>query len=150
MTSDVDARVYQISHEYGVRIIDKQRYPELGETRALATLDRILKHYGEDHFRMVLSTLAETENNKACLDETAWWCVSDLIRAFPDLVEKRPSEWLECWDKMPVGELMFVNQNLSGVVKLRHSLAGMLAERIIKRMGPGAGQLDFFDDRKRP
>jgi len=147
---DVDPRIASLVAEYDVSVIDKSRYPEPGETRAVASLLHILNAYGEGHLRMVLSTLAETENNRASLDAVSLWCVSDLIRAFPYLVENDTSEWLSCFDKMPVGELQFVNNEcLRGVVKLRHSLAGMLTERIYRRFGPRAKQPDLFDERRR-
>lgn len=148
--TNFDLRVASISAEYDVSLIGKSRYPEPGETRAVASLRHILNAYGEGHLRMVLSTLAETENNRASLDAVSLWCVSDLIRAFPQLVENETSEWLACFDQMPVGELQYVNnQCLRGVVKLRHSLAGMLTERIYRRFGPRAQQPDLFDERRR-
>lgn len=148
---EADMRIASIAAEYEVSLIGKSKYPEPGETRAVASLLHILNAYGEGHLRMVLSTLAETENNRASLDAVSLWCVSDLIRAFPQLVENETSEWLSCFDAMPVGELMYVNnQCLRGVVKLRHSLAGMLTERIYRRFGPRAAQPDLFDDRRKP
>ena len=71
----VDPRVYSICAEYGIKIVDAHRYPDIGETRAVATLDRILRNYGEGHFRLVMTTLAETSNNRAYLDE---YMVDDL------------------------------------------------------------------------
>lgn len=143
-------KVADIAAEFDVKLIDKSRYPEPGETRAVASLLQILNAYGEGHLRMVLSTLAETANNKASLDAVSLWCVSDLIRAFPHLVENKAGEWLECFDAIPVGELQFVNnQCLRGVVKLRHSLAGMLTERVYRRFGPLAKQPDLFDERRK-
>ncbi|MCJ8521836.1 hypothetical protein ABID21_005007 [Pseudorhizobium tarimense] len=60
----IDARVYSICEEYGIEVIDGRAYPDVRQTRAVATMDRILRNRGEAHFRMVMSTLAETENNQ--------------------------------------------------------------------------------------
>lgn len=145
-----DPRVVSICDEFGITIIGRGRYPNPGETRAADTMHRIMKAYGEAHLRLVLTTLAETSNNKACIDKTSLWCISDLIRAFPHLVEHHTSAWLECFDAMPLGELMFLNnQCLRGHAHLRHSLSGMLTERIYRRFGPLSVQPDLFDDRRR-
>ena len=141
-------RVSRLCAEFGVRIVDKHRYPGIGETRAVATLDRIIARHGEDHARLVLSTLAETANNKACLDEVALWSVSDLIRASPEIVEARMSDWLDMFDAIPVGELQFICRDLVGITPQRHALSGMIYERVVRRFGPRHMQPDLFDDRR--
>ena len=143
-----DPRVAPICSEYGVTLIGKQRYPEPGETRAVETMSRILSNHGEAHFRLVMSTLAETENNKGSLDQASLWAASDLIRACRALVEANPSEWLSLWDAIPLGQLQRISGDLSGVIPQRHALGGMLYERIVRRFGPGAAQPDLFDDRR--
>ncbi|UPT53375.1 hypothetical protein [Synechococcus phage Ssp-JY39] len=142
-----DPRIPALCDEYGIRIIPGHRYPEIGETRAVETLARILRRYGEGHLRHVLTTLAETANNKALLDEVGLWMASDMVRARG--AEKIDSDWLELWDRMPVGELQFVAQELSGVIPQRYALGGMVFERIYRRFGPDADQLDLLDDRRR-
>ncbi|WP_246272619.1 hypothetical protein [Phyllobacterium pellucidum] len=142
-------RVASIAAEYGVTLIDGRRYPELGETRAVATLERIARRFGEGHLRLVLSTLAETANNKLLLDEVGLWMASDMIRACRSIVENRTGDWLETWDAMPVGELQFITHDLSGVVSQRHALGGMVYERLYRRFGPNSDQLDLLDDRRR-
>lgn len=73
----MDARVISICAEYDVRILDaKCGTVGVGETRAGGTLRRILQKHGEDHLRMVLSTLAETGSNRAAITETTLWAVS--------------------------------------------------------------------------
>ncbi|MDO9417014.1 hypothetical protein [Pararhizobium sp.] len=144
----VDPRVERICTEYGIRIVDARRYPEIGETRAVATMDRILKNFGEDHFRMVLTTLAETSNNKALLDEYGLWMASDMVMACRGIVEANTSDWLELWDALPLGQLQFIAQELSGICPQRHVLSGMVYERVFRRFGPNAAQTDLFDDRR--
>lgn len=139
--------IARLCAEFGIRIIDGRRYPEIGETRAVATLVRIERRHGPGHLRLVLATLAQTENNKACLDEYALNSISDLIRACPSIIENRMSDWLEVFDAAPVGELQFIARDLIGITPQRHALSGLLYERIVRRFGPGYAQPDLFDDR---
>jgi hypothetical protein len=145
----IPAQIQRICDEFGIRIVDKHRYPEPGETRAVETLARILRRYGEGHLRLVLSTLAETDNNKGQLDEVLFWAASDMVRACPEIIERRAGDWLTMWDACPVGELQYAAQDLRGVVPLRFALGGMLYERIVRAFGPRAIQPDLFDDRRR-
>jgi len=144
----VPAHIRRLCDEFRIEIIDGHRYPEIGQTRAVETLARIYRRHGETHLRMVLTTLAETANNKALLDEVGLWMASDmvLIRG----VDHIDSDWLDLWDRMPVGQLQYVCQDLSGLVPQRYALGGMVYERIFRRFGENADQLDLFDDMRRP
>lgn len=141
----IDPRVSILCQEYGITIVDGRAYPGIKETRAVVTMDRILSAKGEDHFRMVLSTVAETNNNQGYIDKHLLWAVSDLVETYSVIVEERPSEWLECFDAAPVGELQVVSKRLR---HQRFALVGMIAERVVRRFGPNAGQGDLFDDRR--
>lgn len=145
----IDQRVYSICEEYGIEVVDGRAYPDVKQTRAVATMDRILRNRGEDHFRMVMSTLAETENNQGQLDEYLWWAVSDLVEACKEIIEAEPTKWLEVFDATPVGQIQFIARDLSGITHQRHALAGMLYERVVKAFGPSANQPDLFDERRR-
>ncbi|MCV9960405.1 hypothetical protein OIU34_00700 [Pararhizobium sp. BT-229] len=145
----IDPRVYAIATEYGIEIIHARAYPDVRQTRAVATMDRILRNRGEDHFRMVMSTLAETENNQGQLDEHLFWAVSDLVEACKEIIEAEPSRWLEVFDAAPVGELQYIAKGLAGITHQRHAIAGMLFERVVRVFGPNAAQLDLFDERRR-
>lgn len=145
----IDKRVYAICEEYGIEIIDGRAYPDIRQTRAVATMDRILRNRGEDHFRMVMSTLAETDNNQGQLDEYLFWAVSDLVEACKGIIEDDPIAWLECFDATPVGQLQYIARDLCGITHQRHAIAGMLYERIVRRFGPNAAQGDLFDERRR-
>lgn len=138
----IDPAIASLCAEFGVRVIPRNRYAELGETRAVATLARIRARHGEGHLRLVLHTLTETANNRVCLDEYALYATSDLIRAYGDVVESRAGDWLEAWDRIPVGELQYVVQDLRGFVPQRHALAGMIHERLWPVFGPD--QRDMF------
>lgn len=145
----IDSRVHSIATEYGIEIIDARAYPDIRQTRAVATMDRILRNRGEDHFRIVMSTLAETNNNQGSLDEYLFWAVSDLVEACKGIIEAEPTRWLEVFDAAPVGELQYIARDLSGITHQRHAIAGMLYERIVRAFGPNAAQPDLFDERRR-
>ncbi len=76
---------------------------QLGQTRAVKTIQRIIRRHGGDHARWVLRTLAETSNNKMLIDETGLWATSDLIRAYGDELQADPEAWFQVWDTVPVG-----------------------------------------------
>lgn len=144
-----DPRVQALCDEFGISIVDKHRYPEPGQTRAVETLHRILRRYGEGHVRMVLATLAETQNNKGQLDEVLFWATSDLVQACPEIIENNASAWLAVWDTAPVGELQYACNDLRGIVPLRFALVGMIYERVVRAFGQRAIQPDLFDERRR-
>lgn len=129
----IDPRVSSLCAEYGLTIVDGRSYPGIRETRAVFTMEKILRVKGEDHFRLVLSTVAETNNNAAYLDKYLFHAVSDLVETFQALVETRTSEWLEVFDAAPVGELQYIARSLK---HQRFALVGMLTERVVRHFGP--------------
>lgn len=131
----IDPRVSALCAEVGIEAIEGTAYPRFGQTRAVNTIRRIIDRYGEDHARLVLMTLAETENNKALVDEVGLWMASDMVRAFRDEIERDASLWLSVWDRMPVGYLQYVSQGLRGTVKRRDALSGMVYERLRRVYG---------------
>lgn len=147
--TDVPDHVKRMCDEFDIRIVPKHRYPGPGETRAVATLDRIWRKHGEEHLRLVLTTLVETANNKILLDEVGLWMASDMVRKCRAIIDDRAGDWLDLWDAIPAGELQFVCQDLRGVVSQRAALGGMIYERIYRRFGPFADQMELFDDRRR-
>lgn len=143
-----DSRVQSLCDEFSVRIVPKSVYPGPGETRAVATLEKIIRRHGIEHARLVMTTLAETENNKAALEAAAFGAASDLIRACPEWVEDA-SKWLAVWDKTPVGELQALTHDLRGHVSMRGALAGLIYERLWRAYGPRSIQPDLLDERRR-
>ncbi|OWK23936.1 hypothetical protein AJ87_26330 [Rhizobium yanglingense] len=45
--------------EYGIQVVPAHVMPSVGQTRAIATLDRIRNRHGEAHARFVVMTLSE-------------------------------------------------------------------------------------------
>lgn len=149
----IDPRVQAICDEYGVTIVPANVVPKIGETRAPNTLALILNRYGEAHCRFVVGTLAETANNKAQLDEIAYWAVSDMVRAFrknfPRVMEHDLDAWFSFFDRTPLGQLQYWCLDLEGITSKRRALVGMLWERAVRQFGPMAAQPDLLDDRRR-
>ncbi len=130
----IDTRVQALCDEFGIEIIPAHRYPEIGQTRAVKTILRIIRRYGEDHARWVLRTLVETSNNKALIDETGLWAASDLVRAYWDDLQVDPEAWFEVWDSVPVGKRQWeIQQRLSGIVNQRAALAGAVNRHLFER-----------------
>lgn len=144
----IDPRVIALCDEFSIEIIGKSTYPQPGQTRAVETLLRILRRHGEAHLRLVLTTLRETANNHALLDEVGLWSASDMVRVFPTVIEDHASEWLSLWDFMPVGQLQAIAQGCTGIVPVRYALDGMLIERIHSTFKDRADEPDLFDDRR--
>ena len=144
----IPLHIQRLCDEFGVTIVPKHRYPRLGETRAVASIRKMIDKRGMDHARMVLSTLTETANNKASLEAECIGAASDLLLACRHYHEEDPSKWFQVWDKCPVGELQAIAHDLRGYVPLRAALAGLVYERIWRAYGPRSLQPDLLDDRR--
>lgn len=131
----IDPRVRSLCAEVGIECIEGTAYPRLGQTRAHRTIRRIIDRYGEEHARLVLTTLADTVNNKATVDEVGLWMASDMVRAFRNEIERDASLWLDVWDRMPIGYLQHVSQGLRGTVRQRDALGGMVYEKLRRVYG---------------
>lgn len=144
----IDPRVIALCDEFSVRIVPKSVYPSHGETRAVGALQKIITRHGMGHARLVMTTLAETENNKVALEASAFGAASDLIRAKPEWVNDT-SKWLAVFDATPVGELQALTHEIRGHVSMRGALGGMLYERLWRAFGPRSVQPDLYDERRR-
>ncbi|MCC2612639.1 DUF3102 domain-containing protein [Neorhizobium petrolearium] len=121
-----EARVRAICAEFGIEIIPGNEYPKPGQTRATASIDRIMQKHGEGHARLVLSTLSETKGNHGLITQTSLWAASDLILACSEWIETDLTSWFDAWDKIPMGFLMWHCNELSGISHQRHALAGAM------------------------
>jgi hypothetical protein len=123
MTVDV---VTSICAEFDIEIVPPNVYPKPGQTRCLATMSQIMKNHGEGHLRLVVATLAETRGNQGLMTEVSLWAVSDLVRACAGWIEDNASQWMEAWDAIPMGWLMWRCQELVPIIMQRHALVGMM------------------------
>lgn len=131
----IDPRVIALCAEVGIECVEGTAYPRLGQTRAHRTIRRLINKYGEQHARLVLQTLAETTNNKACVDEHCLWATSDLVRKFRKEIEQEATLWLDIWDRLPVGFLQSRTLEMRGWVRQRDALAAMIYERLRRVYG---------------
>lgn len=140
--------VQSLCDEFSVEIIPAHKYPEIGQTRAVKTIYRILRRYGDDHARWVIRSLSETANNRACLDEAALWATSDLLRAYWEDVQADPEAWFGVLDSVPVGRRQWeIQQRLSGFVNQRAALAGVINQHLYERFDSPQPELPLETDR---
>ncbi len=112
--------------EFAVDIVPKNIYPMPGQTRAVASIERLIRNHGEGHAWLVLCILAEGKGNNALIDETSLSAISSIVTACQDMIEADTSAFLELFDHVPIGPLMAMANELRGVVHQGHALAGML------------------------
>ncbi|TKT45334.1 hypothetical protein [Rhizobium sp. LC145] len=147
MTSHPEAEA--IFAEFDIRVVPANVVPAVGETRAVATLHRIIRKYGSDHARFVVMALADCANNRAALDETGLWATSDIVLAFrknyPEMMENDVSRFLSFFDAIPVGKLQYWCFGLDGITNKRAALVGLIWERACRVFGEPQGEL--FDGR---
>ncbi|MCK4207182.1 hypothetical protein J3U99_20650 [Brucella pituitosa] len=157
-----DPRLAQLANTYpqawncfachGIRVVVPNAVPGIGETRAIGTLDRLIKKYGEEHADFVVMTLAESHNNRNFIDETTLWAVSDMVRTakrnYPSIMENDLENWFTFWDGTPLGVLADWCHDLDGLVSKRPALVGMLFERMLRHFGEMRQQPDLLDDRR--
>lgn len=121
-----EALARSICAEYGIKIVPANVFPMPGETRAVATMARIIAKRGEGHFRMVMTALAETKGKEGLIDKFTLWAFSDLITSCPEWVEQQTSQFLEWLDDLPMGWICYITSQMRGVVHQRHALAGII------------------------
>jgi hypothetical protein len=112
----IDPRVQSLCAEFDVEIIPGNAYPEPGQTRAPASIRRLIDKHEAEHARLVLCILAEGKGNDALIDETGLSAISDLLLACPDVVEGSTSDLLELFDNLPLCPYMAIANELRGVV----------------------------------
>lgn len=125
MTMDL-SRAKALCAEFDIGIVPKSTYPMPGQTRAVVSIDRLIRNHGEKHVRLVLTILTECKGNDAMIDEMGLSAVSILVQACSDMIEENASAFLELFDQIPFGPLMVIANELRGIVHQGHALAGML------------------------
>lgn len=149
MTEYPDARA--IFEEFGIRVVPANVVPAVGETRAVATLHRIIRRHGDQHARFVVMAMADCANNRASLCETGLWATSDIVLAFrknyPEIMENDVSRFLTFFDGIPVGKLQYWCIGLDGITNKRAALVGLIWERACRVFGDP--QAEMFDGRIR-
>ena len=140
-----------ILDELGIGVVAKNVAPKPGQTRSVATIQRIIRHHGADHARLALMLISESENNRVALDEISIGSVSDVLMAmkrnYPAMCRDDVSSLFAFFDQTPIAAIRAMyTDGLDGIVNKRYALAGMIWERCIRKFGNP--QLDWLDDRK--
>ncbi|WP_037470655.1 DUF3102 domain-containing protein [Sinorhizobium fredii] len=121
-----EAIVRSICAEFEVEIVPANVSAKPFQTRAVNTLKQILQTRGEEHLRLVLTTLAETKGAQAPLEAYVIWAASDLVTACSGFIERDASAWLEMWDSLPLGWIMYATSHLRGITDQRRALTGAI------------------------
>ncbi|PRD41408.1 hypothetical protein C5748_22005 [Phyllobacterium phragmitis] len=131
----IHLRSQSLCAEFEIEIIPANRYPAPGQTRAVATISRIIEKRGIEHARLVMCVLAEGKGNQALIDEVSLSAISDVLYACSDVLEDNPSAVLELFDQLPLGPYTMIASEMSGFVKQSSALAGMLYLHLRKLRG---------------
>ncbi|WOS62172.1 DUF3102 domain-containing protein [Sinorhizobium fredii] len=118
--------VRSILAEFEIEIVPANVAAKPYQTRAVNTLKQILQTRGEEHLRLVLTTLAETKGAQAPLEAYVIWAASDLVTACSEFIERDASAWLEMWDRLPLGWIMYATSHLRGITDQRRALTGAI------------------------
>ncbi|THK34677.1 hypothetical protein EHS39_28860 [Ensifer sp. MPMI2T] len=121
-----EAIVRALCQEFGIEIVPANVSAKPFQTRAVNTLKQIRDTRGEAHLRLVLTTLAETKGAQAPLESYVIWAASDLVTACSEFIERDASAWLELWDRLPLGWIMYAISHLRGETDQRRALAGAI------------------------
>ncbi len=106
------------------------------ETAAVATLRKILTKHGEQHFVMLIRTIAESEGNARALVAPIIWAISDLMLAFPAW-PNTGLNWLAAFDTVDLQALLRLARPLCNASKQRPraAIGGMLVQMLHPRFG---------------
>lgn len=137
-----------ILKDLDIRVVPKSTVPKPGETRSVGTVQKIIRRHGEDHARLVLMLIMQSENNRAALCEASIGAVSDLVeefrRIYPDKAENGISELFDFLDRTPIAQIRAAY--IGDCKDKRGRLCGMLQERMLLHFG--IPQLDWINDRR--
>lgn len=114
-----------ICEELEIRVIPNPKHRGPMETKAVETMERILRDQGYGHLKMVLMSVVETPNNKRELVAPVIWAISDLIRAHPTWAE-RAGDWFAALDNISLGDIRAMAKANRRAAKPRDAIATML------------------------
>jgi hypothetical protein len=140
-----------ILEEFGIKSVPANVMPRPGETRSIATVQRLINNLGFDHARLVVQVLAESDNNRHPINESVLDAISLVLmgiqREYPTLFEKETSRVFDFFDRVPIGALeMKYCRSMKGIIEQKPMLAGQIWERFVRTFGEPQG--DLLDDRR--
>jgi hypothetical protein len=142
---DVSSRLAAIlaEEDIGVTVISinaADRAPR--ETKAVNTLERMLRTHGPDHVRMVLSLIVQSENNARELAGPTIKAVSRELLAHPEWDDI--TGWFEELDAMPLAAIRRFHLGDLAATPIGAALSANLYARLARRFGRPVPQLDLF------
>jgi hypothetical protein len=140
-----------ILKEFGVEVVSTSAHLRPGQTKAVASLQKIINARGYDHGRLIVMTWKETMLQRVIFDRPTMWAMSDVImlveRNYPDLLSNRVSDWFQFFDGLRLEWLQEWARDVEGILPRRYAVAGQVYERIKRVFGIEQG--DLLDDRRR-
>ncbi|MBO4227222.1 hypothetical protein [Bradyrhizobium neotropicale] len=114
--------------EFQIRVVPIAQRLQQRETHAEQTMRRILEARGEEHLRLILMAIVETnENNSTMLVAPVLWAISDLLLAHPSWFG---AGLLDTLDEIDLRQLYVGAQANKGAVPLRYGVGALLYERL--------------------
>lgn len=129
-----------ICDQFGVTVVHPAQHRPFTpmHTAAGATLDKILRHKGEDHLRNLLTALTESENNKNMLIAPVIKAVSGIMSGekTKHWYESDASKFLEVMDKANLPSLYMRARANKGIVSANDTIATLLLDRLREHFEP--------------
>jgi hypothetical protein len=118
-----------ICSELEISVIPIPKYRGPMETKAVESMERILRQHGYAHLKMVLMSVVETPNNKRELVAPVIWALSDLILAHPTWAQ-RAGEWFSALDHISLADIRARAKANRRAAKARDAISTMLFEAL--------------------
>jgi hypothetical protein len=128
--------------DINVRIVPLGANLDPRETRAVRTLERMLREHGPHHVRLVLSLLVQSTNNATELVSPNLTAVSRELIAHPDWADI--SIWFEELDAMPLAAIRRLHLGDIKAHSIPDAMGVRLYARLARRFRPIPPQLDIF------
>lgn len=128
---------HEVCADLGIEIIPpsvKRRTDGAPQTTAIATLEKMIRKYGEGHTIFVLRTIAETEGNADELVSYTIEAVSRLVRDHPRWTD-RGLEWFEAFDKINLPAIRDLCRQNIQIVPMADGINTIVFNRLLGLLG---------------
>lgn len=128
---------HEVCVDLGIEIIPttiRRRTDGAPQTTSIATIEKMLRKYGEGHTIFVLRTIAETEGNADELVSYTIEAVSRLVRDHP-LWTDRGLDWFEAFDRIDLPAIRAQCRELVEVVPMADGICTLVFCRLFDLLG---------------
>lgn len=124
-----------ICKDFGIGVVQPAQHRPFTpmQTAAGNTLDKILRHQGEDHLRDVLTVLTESENCKHMLIAPVIKAVSRIMSEHPNWYASDASAFLEVMDRADLASMYERAKANKRVVAAHGTIAALLLDELRKK-----------------